>query len=48
MYMDKNGNLGGIIAFNSTDGQISKMYVPENWFFIEIRSTAISVSTGSV
>ena len=46
MYMDKNGNLGGIIAFNSTDGQISKC-MSGNWF-LSNKSTAIGVGTGGI
>ena len=44
--VDKNGNLGGIIAFNSTDGQISKC-MSGNWF-LSNKSTAIGVGTGGI
>lgn len=44
MYMNANGNLGGITAFNGTTGSVNKC-VSGNWFILN-KSQALSVGTG--
>lgn len=44
--MATNGNIGGITAYNGTDGTVEKC-VSGNWF-INNKSEAISVGTGGI
>ena len=46
LIMDTNGNIGGITAYNGTDGTVEKC-VSGNWF-INNKSEAISVGTGGI
>lgn len=46
MYMNANGNLGGITAFNGTTGSVNKC-VSGNWFILN-KSQALSVGTGGI
>lgn len=46
MIMSSNGNIGGITAYNGTDGEV-KQCVSGNWF-LENKSEAIGVGTGGV
>lgn len=46
LYMDQNGNLGGIVAFNSTQGSVNQC-MSGNWF-LSNKSSAIGVGTGGI
>lgn len=46
LKMTDNGNVGGITAFNSTEGLVNRC-VSENWFLLN-RSEAIGVGTGGI
>ena len=46
MYVETNGNLGGITAYNGTTGEM-KGCVSGNWFLVN-KSQAIGVGTGGV
>ncbi len=46
LYMDKNGNLGGIVAFNSTQGSVDQC-MSGNWF-LSNKSSALGVGTGGI
>lgn len=46
LYMTANGNVGGITAFNGTNGSVEKC-VSGNWFLVN-KSQAVGVGTGGI
>ena len=46
MIMNSNGNIGGITAYNGTEGEV-KQCVSGNWFLAN-KSEAIGVGTGGI
>lgn len=46
MFMNMNGNIGGIAAYNGTTGEVSEC-VTGNWFLLN-KSEAVGVGTGGI